>query len=74
MCHLRSIIFDIHVKKQWSDFYSLVERIINTQVHSVTKVSPALIIHGNTIGLDQIILRDKNYPIISRRHEKNELI
>ena len=49
---MRNIIFNIRVKKQWSDFYPLVERIINTQVHSVTKVSPEQIIYGNSIGLD----------------------
>jgi len=73
MRHMRNIIFDIRVKKQWSDFYPLVERIINTQVHSVTKVSPAQIIYGNAIDLDQIILRDKNDPIITRHHEKMSL-
>ena len=50
-----------------------MERIINTQVHSVAKVSPAQIIHGNAIELDQIILRDKNDRIISRHHEKMSL-
>ena len=64
---MRNIIFDIHVKKQWSDFYPLLERIINTQVSS------AQIIQGNAIDLDQIILRDKNDPIITHHHEKMSL-
>ena len=39
-------------------------------MHSVTKVFPAQIIYGNSIGLDQQILLDKNDPIITRHHEK----
>ena len=41
MRHMRNIIYNIRVKKYWSDYYPIVERIINTQVHSVTRVSPA---------------------------------
>ena len=70
MRHMQNIIFDICVSKQLSDYYPLVERIINIQGNSVTKVSPTQIIFGNAIDLDQIILRDKNDPIITRRHEK----
>ena len=73
MRHMRNIIFDLRIKNQWSDYYPLVERIINTQVHSVTKVSPAQIIYGNSIDLDRVILRDKNDPIITRHQEKINL-
>ena len=73
MRHMRNIIFDMRVKKQWSDYYPLVERIINTQVHSVTQVSPAQIIYGNSIDLDRVILRDKDDPIITRHQEKMNL-
>ena len=73
MRHMRNIIFDLRIKNQWSDYYPLVERIINTQVHSVTKVSPAQIIYGNSIDLDRVILRDKNDPFITRHKKKMNL-
>jgi hypothetical protein len=57
------------VKKCWGDYYPLVERIINSQVHSTTKVSPAQIIYGNAIDLDRGIL----LPHIASRHEKMQL-
>ena len=50
-----------------------MERIINTQVHNVTKVSPAQIIYGNSIELDRVILRDKNDPFITLHQEKMNL-
>ena len=50
-----------------------MERIINTQVHSVTKVSPAQIIYGNSIDLDRVNLRDKNDLFITRHQEKMNL-
>jgi len=69
MRHMRNIIFDQRVKKNWSDYYPLVERIINSQVHSTTKVSPAQIIYGNAIDLDRGIL----LPTLPSRHEKMQL-
>ena len=70
---MRNIIYDIRVKKYWSDYYPIVERIINTQVHSVTRVSPAQFFYGNAIDLDRLILRDKDDPIISRHHDNMNL-
>ena len=69
MRHMRNIIFDQRVKKCWGDYYPLVERIINSQVHSTTKVSPAQIIYGNAIDLDRGIL----LPHLASRHEKMQL-
>ena len=73
MRHMRNIIFNLRIKNQWSDYYPLMEGIINTQVHSVTRVSPAQIIYGDSIDLDRVILRDKNDPIITRHQEKINL-
>ena len=63
------IIFDVCVKKTWSDYYQLVERIINVQIHSVTKVSQAQIIYCNTTDLDRAILRQGDEPNPSRYME-----
>jgi hypothetical protein len=54
MRHLRAIFFeDVDLKKIWGWIYPLVERIINSEVHSIIKVSPAQIIYGNAIDLDR---------------------
>jgi hypothetical protein len=66
--HMRNIIFDNRVKNHWSDYHPIVERIINSQVHSVTKVSPAQIIYGNAIDLDRSIL----LPTTSRHEKQGE--
>ena len=50
-----------------------MERIINAQTHSVTKVSPAQIIYGNTIDLDRAILRQGDEPNPSHHIEKMQL-
>ena len=68
MRHMRNIIFDNRVKNHWSDYHPIVERIINSQVHSVTKVSPAQIIYGNAIDLDRSIL----LPTTSRHEKQGE--
>ena len=63
---MRNIIFNLRVKKHWGDYYPLVEHIINSQVHSVTKVSPEQIMYGNVIDLEQSIFR-RNIPRIMIR-------
>ena len=76
MCHMRpmrNIIFDIRVEKHWSDYYSLVERIIIAQIHSVTQMSPAQIIYGDTIDLDRAILRQSYESNPSHHIEKIQL-
>ena len=40
-----------------------MERIINTQVHNVTKVPPVQILNGNFIDLDRVILQDKKWSV-----------
>ena len=54
--HLRAIIFEINATNDWSDRLPLIERILNTEKHSSTGVSPAKLIFGNSIDLDRGIL------------------
>jgi len=70
MRHMRNIIFDIRSKNYWSVYYPLVERIINAQNCSVTKVSAAQIIYNNTIYLDGAILRQADESNLPRHIEK----
>jgi transposase InsO family protein len=49
--HLRNIIFDKEVLRQWSIYLPLVRRIINVSKHSALGISPAEMIYGHTIHL-----------------------
>jgi transposase InsO family protein len=51
--HLRGIIFDKNVAADWSDNLPLVQRIMNSSVHSSIGVTPASILFGNAIDLDR---------------------
>ena len=61
MTYVLNIIFDLRIKNQWSDYNLLIERIVNIQVHSVTKVSPAQIIDSNSIDLDGMKILNINH-------------
>ena len=52
MRHIRNIVFDKSVLKHWSVYTPLVQRIINSSIHSVTGVAPAKIIYGDSIDLN----------------------
>ena len=56
MRHLRAIIFDDKIIDEWEDSLPLVQRIINSKVHLTTGVSPAQLLFGNAIDLDDQIL------------------
>ena len=77
MRHLRNIIFDRNVIMNWSRYLPLVKRIFNASIHSITGVSPARVIHGNAIDLNQNILgRNENNstPIVYMDSWINSLI
>ena len=54
--HLRAIIFDRKIKTNWSLVLPLVQRVMNTFVHSSIGCAPAQIIFGNALDLDRRIL------------------
>jgi transposase InsO family protein len=56
--HLRAIVFDKKVKKEWALFLPLVQRIMNASVKASTGVTPASIIFGNAVDLDKGLLPD----------------
>jgi transposase InsO family protein len=58
--HLKNIIFDKNVLKKWSEYLPLVQRIMNSCEHRVTGVSPAEIVFGNAINLDNGIILDRH--------------
>lgn len=69
MRHLRNIIFDKRVVKEWSIYLPLVQRIMNASIHSSIGVAPATIIFGNGIDLDRGIYLD-HLPGVSSKQYK----
>lgn len=57
--HLRSIVYDKKLISNWSQCLPLVQRILNSQVHSATKVSPAQLLFGNSIDLERRMFTDQ---------------
>jgi hypothetical protein len=55
MRHLRNIVFDRRCRDNFSTMLPLVQRIMNTAIHSVTKISPAQLLFGNAVNLDRDI-------------------
>lgn len=51
--HLRNIVFHDKIKSEWSLSLPIVQRILNSQVHHATKVSPAQLLFGNAIDLER---------------------
>ena len=57
--HLRNLIFEDRIGAKWSDYLPLVQRIMNTKVHSATGLAPAEIVfpsHG--IRVDKSVLNE----------------
>jgi transposase InsO family protein len=56
MRQLRAIMFDRQLANHWSDCLPLVQRLHNAKVHDSTGFTPARIIFGDAISLDDNIL------------------
>ena len=54
--HLRAIVFDRKIKTKWAIALPLIQRVINSTVHSSTGHAPAQILFGNNIDLDKRVL------------------
>ena len=56
--HIRAIVQDKRILDTWSPMLPLVQRIINSQVHSNIGVSPIQLMFGNVIDLDRFLISD----------------
>jgi hypothetical protein len=56
MKHLRHIIFDSNIVEEWHQSLPILQRIINTSVHSSTGYSPAQILFGEKMNLDRNVI------------------
>jgi hypothetical protein len=54
--HTAAIMIHPKMKENWDRAIPFVQRIINSSVHSATGVSPAKLLYGNAIDLDEAIL------------------
>ena len=60
--HLRAIIFHKKIVEDWTLCLPLVQRIMNSQVHSATQVSPAQMLFGNAVQLERRMFLDSKMP------------
>jgi transposase InsO family protein len=56
MRHLRAFTFELNDHRDWSRYLPLVQRIMNASVHSSVGTSPANLMFGQSITLDEGIL------------------
>ena len=56
MRHLRALVMDYRCAAAWSDAIPLVQRIVNSSVHSAIGTSPCRLLFGNSISLDRGVL------------------
>lgn len=57
---LRAIVYHKNIHYDWSVYVPLLQRILNTEVHSSTGVSPAQLLFGNSIALERGLFLPKN--------------
>jgi hypothetical protein len=60
MRHFRAIIFDNQLVNDWIIYLPMVQRIINSKIHDSIGVSPANLLFGNSINLDNQLLKNVN--------------
>jgi transposase InsO family protein len=56
--HLRAVMFDKNIHSEWEKARPFVQRILNTEPSSITKVRPCEILLGNAVDLDRHIYRE----------------
>ena len=56
--HLRAIVFDNRLKSQWSSVLPMVQRIMNSQIHSATGASPMRLLYGDAVTVNRGLLTE----------------
>ena len=56
--HLTAIIADQDVRRNFPDYLPFIQRIMNTQINSRTKISPTQMIFGNAVNHDSHFLSE----------------
>jgi hypothetical protein len=60
--HLRAFVFDIASSVRWSFGLSMIQRIVNTTVHSGIGIAPAQLVFASHADLDRGILFERATP------------
>jgi hypothetical protein len=65
LAQLRTIVFDKRIQNKWSKYLPIVQRYINTSVHSSTGCTPAEIVFPSGAEIDNSLLVDKTGVVAS---------
>ena len=65
LSHLKAIVFDKRCQHMWSRYLPIVQRYINTSVHSATGCTPAEVVFPNGAQIDRAVLFDSNEIALS---------
>ena len=57
MRHLRAFIYELNKRTQWPQYLPLAQRIINSEVSSVTGVSPNDLLFGGKLETEGVLLQ-----------------
>ena len=52
--YLRAMVFEKNIISDWSALLPMVQKILNSQVHSVLKVSPVDLVFGHSVNLEAL--------------------
>jgi len=69
--HLTAIIADQDVRKNFPEYLPFIQRIMNTQINSRTKISPTQMIFGNAVNHDSHFLSE---PIDNNSEESTNQV
>jgi len=65
LSHLKALVFDRRCQHRWSRYLPIVQRYINTSVHSATGCTPAEIVFPGGAQIDRELLFDSNEIAVS---------
>jgi hypothetical protein len=63
--HLKAIIFDKRIHSKWSKYLPIVQRYINTSIHSATGCTPSEIVFPSGAEIDRELLINDNKIVVS---------
>jgi hypothetical protein len=74
MRHLRALVFEANKRSAWPSYLPLAQRIVNSEVSSVTGVSPNALLFGGKLELEGTMLLDAqpSEPITNKAQPLSE--
>ena len=65
LSQLRSIIFDKRIQRRWSKYLPIVQRVLNTSVHSATGCTPAEVVFPDGAEIDKELFTNTHGLVVS---------